>query len=542
MELGEEVTFLFDVVIKNGYLVDGTGNPWFKADISIRSGKVLEIGDLGSEDADRIVNAKGLVVCPGFIDMHSHSEYSLLVNSKAESKIRQGVTTEVNGNCGDSPAPIEGITAWAAEEAKEYELDMIWSTLGEYLDRLEKQGIALNVAQLVGHGTIRTAVMGHENRPPTREELDKMKELVAQAMEDGAFGMSTGLFYPPGGFAGIEEVIELCKVVAKYGRIYTSHIRGEGDPLIEAVAEAIEIGEKANIPVQISHLKACGVENWGQVKRTLRMMEEARARGVDVTCDVYPYTACGTDLVSMIPIWAHEGGVDKLCERLRNLKNRERIKKEMLEGLPRWESCVKQSGWGRIKVIGWKEHKEFEGRTLAEIAELKSVDPFDLTFDLILKKESPELVDLAMNEEDVCTVIKHPLSMVGSDGWALAPYGVLGENKTHPRSYGTFPRILGKYVREKEVLSLEEAIRKMTSLPAQKLGLKDRGMIREGMWADVVVFDPRRVVDKATYEDPHRYSEGIEYVLVNGEVVVDKGKHTGALPGKVLRFSNGKRG
>jgi len=526
---------LFDVIVNNGYLVDGTGNPWYKTDIGVKRGKVWEIGDLSSEDANRIVDAWGLVVCPGFIDIHSHSEYSLLVNPKAESKIRQGVTTEVNGNCGDSPAPIEGI---AAEEAEEYKLDIDWSTLGEYLDRLERQGIALNVAQLVGHGTIRTAVMGHANRKPTSKELDRMKGLVAQAMEDGAFGMSTGLYYLPGGFADTEEVIELCRVVARYGGIYTSHIRGEGDPLIEAVAEAIQIGERANIPVQISHHKACGIENWGKVKKTLRMMEEARSKGVDVTCDVYPYEACGADLVSMVPNWAHEGGVDKLRERLKDPKNRERIKKEMLEGLPGWESCVKQSGWGRIMVIGWKEHTEFEGKTIAEIADVKGVDPFDLTFDLIVKKESPELVDMAMNEKDVCDVVKHPLSMIGSDGWALAPYGVLGKSKTHPRSYGTHPRILGKYVREEKILPLEEAIRKMTSLPAQKLGLRDRGMIREGVWADVVIFDPKRVVDEGTYEDAHRYPKGVEYVLVNGEVVVEKGEHTGALPGKVLRISN----
>ena len=531
---------MFDVVVKNGYLINGTGNPWFKADVGIRSSKVLEIGELGSEDAKRIINAECLAVCPGFIDMHSHSEYSLLVNSRAESKIRQGVTTEVNGNCGDSPAPIKGITEDAAEEAKQYKLDMDWSTLGEYLDKLERQGIALNVAQLVGHGTIRTAVMGYENRPPTREELDKMKESVAEAMADGAFGISTGLFYLPGCFADAEEVIELCKVVAEHGGIYTSHIRGEGDPLIEAVAEAIEIGEKASIPVQISHHKACGIKNWGKVQKTLWMMKQARARGVDVTCDVYPYEACGTDLVSLIPTWAHEGGVDKLRERLKDSKNRERIKKEMLKGLPGWESSVEQSGWRKIKVIGWKMHKEFEGRTLAEIAELKALDPFDLTFDLILKKESPELVDLAMSREDVCTVIKHPLSMVGSDGWALAPYGVLGETKTHPRSYGTYPRILGKYVREEKVLTIENAVRKMTSMPAQKLGLRNRGMIRKGMWADIVVFDLKMVRDEATYEDCHRYPEGIEYVLVNGEIVVDKGEHTGALPGKVLRLSDRK--
>jgi len=537
MELRKEANSLFGVLIKNGYIIDGTGNPGFKADIGIEIGKVSKIGDLSLEDGSRVIDANGLVVSPGFIDMHSHSEYSLLLNSKAESKIRQGITSEVNGNCGDSPAPVEGISAEAAEEAKEYKLDIDWSTLGEYLNRLERQGIALNVAQLVGHGTIRAAVMRHENRPPTREELDEMKGLVAQAMEDGAFGMSTGLFYLSGGFADTDEVIELCKVVAKYGGIYTSHIRGEGDPLIEAVEEAIEIGKKASIPVEISHHKACGIENWGKVRKTLRMMEEARSRGVDVTCDVYPYEACGASLVSMVPNWAHEGGVDKLCERLKDPKNREGIKKEMLKGLPGWESTVKQSGWGRIKVIGWKEHKEFEGKTIAEIAELKGVDPFDLTFGLIMKKESLELVDLAMNDKDVCAVITHPLSMVGSDGWALAPYGVLGESKTHPRSYGTYPRILRKYVREEKVLSLENAIRKMASLPAQKLGLRDRGMIREGMWADVVVFNLKTVVDKATYEEPHQYPDGIEYVLVNGEIVIDKREHTGALPGKILRIS-----
>ncbi len=365
-----------------------------------------------------------------------------------------------------------------------------------------------------------------------------MKELVAQAMEEGASGMSTGLFYLPGCFADAGEVVELCKVVAEYGGIYTSHVRGEGDPLIEAVAEAIEIGEKADVPVQISHHKACGVENWGKVRKTLGMMEAARARGVDVTCDVYPYLACGTDLVSLVPTWAHEGGVNKLRERLRDPKIRERIKKEMAGGLPMWESCVKQSGWGKIRVVGWKGHGEFEGRTIADIAEVKGVDPFELTFDLILKRENPELIDLAMNEEDVCTVMKHPLSMIGSDGWALAPYGVLGATKTHPRSYGTFPRILRKYVREKRVLTIEDAIRKMTSLPAQKLGLRDRGVLRAGMWADVVLFEPKKVADKATYDDPHRYPEGVPYVLVNGEIVVDEGEHTGALSGNVLRHSN----
>jgi N-acyl-D-amino-acid deacylase len=532
---------VLDVAIRNGYLVDGSGSPWFKADIGIKTGKVVKVGDLSSDDSRGTIDAEESVVCPGFVDMHSHSDFTLLINPKAESKIRQGVTTEVNGNCGDSPAPIKGISTYDKEFAAECKLDLDWSTTGEYLGQLEKQGLAVNVVQLVGHGTVRTAVIGYQNRLPTGEELDEMKELVTQAMEDGAFGLSSGLFYPPGCYADTRELIELCKTVANYGGIYASHTRGEGDPLIEAVAEALEIGEKANIPVEISHHKACGVQNWGKVKETLRMMEEARSRGIEVTCDVYPYVACGTDIESMIPSWAHEGGFDNLCKRLKNVKIRKRLRREMLEGIPGWERTLKQSGWGRIKVIDWKKHKEFEGKTLAEIAELMNVDPFALVFDLAVEKEDLELVDLAMDEEDVCTVMRHPLSMIGSDGEAIAPYGVLGQRKTHPRSYGTYPRMLRKYVKERKVVTVENAIRKMTSLPAQKLGLRDRGMLREGMWADVVVFNPKTVMDKATYEDPNRYPEGIEYVLVNGRIVVDEGEHTGALSGKVLRISNGKR-
>ncbi len=535
-------TSVFDVVIRNGHLIDGSGSCWFKADVGIGSGRVREIGDLSCYDARRTIDARKFVVCPGFIDMHSHSDFSLLANARAESKIRQGVTTEVNGNCGDSPAPREGVSTYDRELAEEYELDLDWSTIGEYLDQLEGQGTALNVVQLVGHGTVRTAVMGYDKRQPTSEELAEMKELVARAMRDGAFGMSTGLIYPPSCYADTRELIELCKVVVNYGGIYASHIRGEGDPLIEAVAEAIEIGEKSNIPVEISHHKACGVENWGTVRKTLRMMEEARSRGVEVTCDVYPYVACGADTESMIPNWAHEGGVGKLCARINDSNVRERIKREMLEGIPGWESVVKQSGWGRIKVTGWRKHDEFEGKTIAEIAESMNTDPFALIFDLVVKRESLELVDLAMDEEDVRTIMRHPLSMIGSDGGVLAPYGVLGERKTHPRSYGTYPRILGKYVREESALTFEDAIRKMTSFPAQKLGLRDRGLIREGMWADVVVFDPQAVMDNATYEDPHRYPEGIKYVLVNGAIVVDNGEHIGALPGRVLRISDQKGG
>jgi len=534
---------LYDVLIRHGKICDGTGNPWFSSDVAIEKERVAALGDLVSASADTTIDAKDMVVCPGFIDMHSHSDFVLLINPLAESKVRQGVTTEVIGNCGLSAAPLNDLLKEdilkTTPMLKEARLELTWSTMGEYMRLLQSKGVTLNVAPLVGNSNIRIFALGFENRGPNRNELKEMKKALTEAIKDGAFGMSTGLIYPPSCYANTDEIVELANVVAHYGGIYTSHIRGEGFTLIEAVKEAIQIGERANIPVEISHHKASGKANWGKVRQTLQMMEEAREQGVDVTCDVYPYTAGSTGLDSLLPPSAYEGGVEKLIERLRNPKTREEIKEEMMrtseEGGP---DTLGRPGWDSIMISYCKGHPDLEGEIIEDIAKKTGLDPFEFVFDLLIEeKASVGIVLFTMCEEDMRYVLSHSLSMIGSDSSARAPYGVLGKGKPHPRTYGTFPRILGRYVREEGVLNMESAIRKMTSLPAQKLKLRNRGFIQEGIWADIVIMDPTRVVDQATYQNPHRYPEGIKYVLVNGRLVIENGEHTKALPGRVLRLS-----
>jgi len=533
---------MLDLVIKNGRIVDGTGNPWFKQDVGIANGKIVKIGNLSAEESKRIIDAKGLIVAPGFIDMHSHSDLSPLINPHTESKIRQGITTEVVGNCGVSAAPLNDFlkeeimkTTPILEEAG---LELDWSTMSEYLCRLDEKKIAINIVSLVGHGNIRAMVMKYDARPPTKNELEEMRKVLVKTLEEGAFGLSSGLIYPPGCYANTTELIELCKVVARYSGLYSSHIRGEEERLIDSVKEAIKIGEKTEVPVEISHHKAAGKASWGKVKRTLKMMEKARENGVEVTCDVYPYLAGSFGLDAMLPPPAYEGGVEKLVERLKDEKTRQRLRREMTEGIEGWSSPLRAGGWNATMIACCEGHPEFEGKTISEITQLKGIDPFDFVFDLLIEeKASVSVVRFLMCEKDMRTVLKHPVSMIGSDSSARAPYGVLGKGKPHPRSYGTFPRVLGRYVREEGVLTLENAIRKMTSLPAQKLRLRDRGLIREGMWADITIFNPKTVIDTATYPEPHQYPKGVEYVLVNGKVVIDKGEHTGKLPGRALRRS-----
>jgi N-acyl-D-amino-acid deacylase len=554
----EEVLSLsFDLIIRNGFLIDGSGNPWFRADVGILGGKIAKVGRLDTLEAERVIDARGLVVSPGFIDIHSHSDLALLINPRAESKIRQGVTTEVIGNCGDSAAPTSKETVnflkdeWGLE-AKEVAWN--WSTFGEYLDRLEKQGVALNVAALVGHGTVRIAVMGVDNRPPTSEELEKMKELVAQSMKNGAFGMSTGLVYLPGCYADTSELIELCGVVARYGGIYASHIRGERETIVEALKEAIEIGEKAGVPVQVSH----NCPKWGgseKLPEMFKLYEEARARGIDVTMDNDAHTDFNPELSSILPQWAQAGGVEKIMERLKNPQIRERIRKEIVEDKypgPGYCGLVKHGRWDRIFLFRCKKNKDLIGKNFEEIAEIKGAkDPFDAYFDLLVeeKGEASALFNY-INENDIRTVLKFHLMMVSTDGSAYATYGALGKIDGYsPCSYGEYPYILERYVREEKIISLQEAIRKMTSFPAQKLGLKDRGLIREGAWADIVIFDINKIKDRATSRYPytfplpnfpHNYPEGIDYVLVNGQIVVEKGEHKGLLLGKILRHKTKK--
>jgi len=513
---------MLDLVVINGKLVDGTGNPWYQADIGVKDKHIVAIGrDLGK--ANRVIDAKGLVVAPGFIDIHAHSGASLLVDPKGQSAVRQGVTTQVIGNCGHSMFPVAEDAMPAMDYGKEPMTDLV-----SYAGRVREQGVGINVAPLVGHSVVRAAVMGYAARLPSADELEAMKRIVAKAMEDGAFGMSTGLIYPPGCFSDTNELVALAQVVAKYGGIYTSHIRNEREGVVAAVEEAIAIGERAGLPVQVSHHKAANRKSWGLVHDTLRIMEEARARGVDVTCDQYPYVATLSMLSIFLPHWAHDGGMKALLGRLRDVKVRQRILTE-----------VRQLGkdWSEVVIIACPKHREWRGLSVAEIAELLGVSPEEAVPETLLAGDDDvQMVNFGMCEDDVITVMRHPLTMIGSDGLAVAPDGILGEDPQHPRSYGAFPRVLGVYVREKRVLTLEEAVRKMTSAPAQRLGLRGRGLLREGMRADITIFDPQLVADRATFTEPHLYPVGIEVVLINGEVVIEGGHHTERLPGEVLQL------
>ena len=531
---------MYDIVVKNGKILDGTGNPWFYGDVGIKNGRIVKIGRLGVETAEKVIDAKGYIVSPGFIDMHSHSDFAALINPYMESKVRQGVTTEVIGNCGFSAAPLNDFLREQILETspmlREANVKLEWSSMAEYMETIERNGVSLNLAPLVGHGTLRAFVMGYEKRKPTAEEFEEMMRLLAESLEHGAFGMSTGLIYPPSCYAENDEIVELCRVVAEYGGIYASHIRGEEHQLLDSVKEAIEIGEGAGVPVEISHHKAAGRENWGKVKESLKLIEEARSRGIEVTCDVYPYTAGSFGLDSVLPPYAHEGGLENMLERLKDSNFRQKLKNDMIKGIEGWRSVASVIGWENIMISYCRGHPEYEGKMISELAKQKNVSPFDFVFDLIIEERaSTSVVLFSMSEEDMKTVLKSPFSMIGSDSSARATYGILAAGKPHPRAYGTFPRVLGKYVREEKVLTLQEAIRKMTSFPAQKLGLKDRGLIKEGMWADITIFDPQKIIDKATFMAPHQYPEGIEYVIVNGKIVIEKGEHTKEKPGKVLR-------
>ena len=526
-----------DLAINSGLIIDGTGNPRYRASIGIKDGKIAGITPSEIRDAKQVVEAAGLAVCPGFVDIHSHSDFALLAKSDAQSKIRQGVTTEVVGNCGVSAAPLEGEAIHDAEtSAKQYGLRVTWSSLGEYLSRLERQGVALNVACLVGNGTIRASVMGFENRAPSDHEMKRMQMLLAQCMREGAFGLSSGLLYPPSCYAKLDELSRLAHTAASFGGIYTTHIRDESDGLEEAVNEALAVGRRAGVAVQISHHKACGKRNWGKVRRTLENIAEARAKGIDAAVDVYPYTAYSTWLSAAIPPWAYEGGDQRLIERLKDRTVRAKLKRQMRAGLPKWESMTKGASWDRFTISSFPQKPSLVGKTIQQIARLRKCDPFEVVFDLLIEGEATvEVVVEDMSERDVRLVLQSPLSMIGSDGESLSTKGRLGKGRPHPRSFGTFPRVLGRYVRQSHLLTLENAIRKMTSLPANRIGLTDRGVIRKGLAADVVIYDPARVADTATYLKPKAFPAGIEYVIVNGITTVARGKFLGRLNGHALR-------
>ncbi len=528
----------FDLIIRNGTVVDGLGEPGVPADVGIRDGRIAVIGKLSGAKGGSVIDAAGRVVSPGFIDIHSHTEAgSLLVNKKGESMIRQGVTTEVAGNCGGSSFPLK--PREPGEERRlfrEAGIAVDWTDLDGFLARLRKEGLIYNFATLVGQGTIRALVMNEERREPTPEELERMKALVASAMEQGAFGLSTGLEYTPSGFASVEEVVELAKVAARFGGFYATHMRSEDTLVVEATAEAIHIAEAAGLPLQISHFKTCGTTNWWKLPMLFDLVERAVARGVRVTADRYPYTAYNTGLSVNFPQRALDGGSEEFVKRLKDPDERRKLKVETLEKL-------KGTSWDDILFVEFErpENRDLVGRTLGQIAAERREDPYDLICELLVSEGgNVSYVGFGMSEEQTVETLRHPLVMLCSDGASLAPYGLLGGGMPHPRNYGTFPRFLGLYVREKRALSLPEAVKKMTSMPAAKLGLKDRGVLRSGYWADVVVFDPETIADKATYMEPEQYPTGIDQVVVNGRVVLDQGRITDVYPGVPL-YGPGRR-
>jgi N-acyl-D-amino-acid deacylase len=534
----------FDFVLTNGRIVDGCGNPWYRGDLGIRAGRIAAIAPPGTLRGPQILDAADRYVTPGFVDVHTHSDLSLLVNRRAESAVRQGATTHILGNCGMSPAPVndEHLTEmrdYWGRIAEQPEVSWTWHTFGEYLDVLQDGGLGINVGSLSGHAALRFAVMGVEDRSPTPAELDDMKTLLTEALELGAFGLSTGLVYPPGCFADTAEIIALCHVVARHDGLYASHVRGERETILEAVAEAIQIGREAGVPVQISHnAPKFGAPN--DATANLRLVEEARARGQDVTVDNDLHTDLGPPLTSGLPQDVQDRSPAEIASLLRDPEARRQIREEIVaDRLPAFGpvGLLKHGQWQRITLLHAPRSPEAVGKTVAAIAHERGIDPFDAYFDLIIENgHDAEAIFDYIDEENIRILLRHPAVIVCSDGEASAPYGFLNDPMPYcPCSYGEFPGLLERYVRDEPLLTLEEAVRKMTSFPAQRFGLLDRGMLRPGAWADIVVFDLARVRDRATGLYPHQYPEGIDHVLVNGTPVVADGEHTGALPGQVLR-------
>jgi N-acyl-D-amino-acid deacylase len=529
----------YDLVIRGGTLVDGMGAPRIAGDVAIRGDRIAAVGAVPGRGR-REIDARGLVVAPGFIDMHSHSDYLLLEDGAAQSKIRQGVTTEVFGE-ESSGGPMKGNYRGRAKLMGDTEASREWETLGAYFETLEKSKMSVNVASFVGQGNIWRCVMGDSHERPSPAQIGEMKALVAEAMKDGAFGLSSMLASGPGFLATTDDLVELCREVKKHGGIFSSHIRNEGTSVLDAVKEAIAIGERAGVPVDIIHIKIADQKFWGRMKDIVALIEEARARGVKVQSNVYPYTRGNNNLVTILPPWAHEGGNGKLLARLRDPGERARLKKDIQDGVPGWYNHYTAVGgdWSRMLVNGnlSPRNRRFEGQTMDRIlAERKASDLLDGLFDFLLEENgSIPTIYAHHTEEDMTLALSQTWCSIGSDGLAHATEGPLRRGRPHPRSFGTFPRVLGVYAREKKLLTLEDAVRKMTSLNAEKIGLRDRGVIREGAFADLAVFDAAKVIDKATYLEPFQYPEGIEIVVVNGDVTVERGRHTGARAGRVIR-------
>lgn len=530
---------MFDILIRNARVVDGTGNPWFWADIAIADGRIAAIGRHLDERARQVIDADGCVASPGFIDIHSHDDVSLLADPTNLPRIAQGVTTVVTGNCGISTYPVAAETLSLAQNYVESVLtrvapENLATSIDAYAATFAARGIATNVASLIGHGPVRIAVLGYDDRRPDARELATMKKYVAQALADGAFGLSIGLLYAPGSFADLDELVELARVTAEGGGFLAAHVRTYETYLVESVQELVEVLRRAGVAGQLSHLQAGGRQNWGKVNDVLHLMEEARREGIDVTCDMYPYTAGSTTLSTLLPPWALAGGIDRLKTLLSDPDTRARIKDATVNGVEdkSWESKVPLIGWRNIMIssVVSERYKAFEGKNLDELAHALGRDPFDTMVELVLADRGQTIgVMFSLDDKDIEAVYASPLHMVGSDGmWRES-------GKPHPRLYGAFARVLSHLVRNAEVLTLEQAVQKMTSRPAQRLGLVDRGLLRPGMAADIAIFAPEEVKDTATFTEPRQLAAGFSHVLVNGRLVFADGKATGDTPGVFLR-------
>ncbi len=530
---------IYDLLIKGGRVIDGSGRAGYLADVAVIGDRIVRIGNLKGVRASRVIDARGLVVAPGFIDMLGQSETYVLIDPRAMSKVMMGVTTEVTGE-GDSIAPVnERLIKEQEDFNRRYQLDIDWRTLGEYFTRLEKQGSGVNLATFVGATQIREYVVGFDNREPTPAELEKMKTLVAAAMKDGALGLSTSLQYVPARFAKTAEIVALAKVARQYGGIYATHQRSEANALDESLAEVFQIAREAQIPVEIWHLKTAYQKNWGRMPEVLAKIKKARAEGLDITADIYPYVAGSTSLSASLPPWALEGGTEKMLSRLKDARIRQQLKKEIPTDSKDWENIYLGSGGPTGILIGSVVNRDLEamqGKRLSQIAAEQKKDPLDALFDLILVDHGQTgAIYFMMNEGDLRAAMRAPFVSFCTDSGARALDGPLSTAKSHPRGWGSYPRILGRYVREDRLLTLEQAVAKMTGMPAKRVGLVDRGLLRAGAFADITIFDPRTVIDRATFEIPNQHPVGIPYVIVNGQLSVDDGKRTAALAGRPLR-------
>ena len=528
----------FDLVITNGHIMDGSGSPWYSGDLGIRAGKIAAIGNLSQAPRKRTIDAGGKVVAPGFIDMLGQSEMTILVDPRLPSKIYQGITSEITGE-GNSIAPLnDAIIQSDSKSYDYYHVTPDWRTFRQYFGRLEKHGIGINLASYVGATQVRRMVLGDEDKQPTPEQLEQMKQLVREAMRDGAVGVSTSLEYAPAPYAKTDELIALAEEAGKFGGIYATHMRNESDSVLESIDEALRIGREGHIPVEIWHIKVAGRNNWGRMPEVVAKINAARAARADISADTYAYTAWYNDFSAFIPPWAHDGGTQKLVEGLKDPATRARIRKDMLTPSRDWDNEWQEIPGPEAIMIGAVQNPallSMQGKRLSEVATLWNKDPMDAMFDFLIQDPNTGVAVFGMSQPDVTLALQQPWVSVDNDSEGTSPEGLLGQAHPHPRAYGTFPRILSKYVREDKALSLEDAIRKFTALPAQRMRLSDRGVLKTGMWADVVVFDPAAVRDRATFDNPNQLSEGMEYVLVNGAPVIERGKMTGTLPGKVLR-------